>query len=127
MKTIGIRVAPSAVTYAIYDDDGAEIVSVDKIVVPKSLSTPEALKYIRYTVLDIIREYGVEKAGIRLAEGNAKSVNIERIQIESVIQEALASSPVESFYCGRIASISARLNIPREDFKKYLRIRKIIT
>lgn len=37
-----------------------------------------------------------------------------------MIQEAFASSSVSDYYCGQISVISARLGIPRVDFKKYI-------
>lgn len=120
MNAIGIRVSPRAVTYVIYDSVAREIVSVDAIGVPKALTAPEGLKYVRNTILDVIREYGVEKAGIRITESNAQRPSHERIQLEGVIQEAFASSTVSDYYCGQISVISARLGIPRGDFKKYI-------
>lgn len=120
MNAIGIRVSPRAVTYVIYDGAAREIVSVDTIGVPKALTAPEALKYVRNTILDVIREYDVEKAGIRITESNAQRPSHERIQLEGVIQEAFASSTVSNYYCGQISAISARLGIPRTDFKKYI-------
>ena len=120
MNAIGIRVSPRAVTYVIYDSVAREIVSVDAIGVPKALTAPEGLKYVRNTILDVIREYGVEKAGIRITESNALRPSHERIQLEGVIQEAFASSTVSDYYCGQISVISARLGIPRGDFKKYI-------
>jgi len=68
--------------------------------------------------LDIIREYNVFRAGIRTVEPIAQSLSIERIQIEGVIQEALASSTVEKYYSGPIATIAAKNNMPRDEFKK---------
>lgn len=121
MHTIGIRVAPRAVTFVIYDAGNKAIVSVDCIKVPQALEVPEALKFVRNTILDVIREYQVEKAGIRITEGNAQNPSFERIQMEGVIQEAFASSSVSAYYCGQISSISARLGFPRADFKKYVK------
>lgn len=118
MNTIGLRVSPSEVTYAIYDSVKNNIQSVDEIVIPKSMSVPQSLKYVRNTVLDIIREYNVSRAGIRTVEPIAQSLSIERIQIEGVIQEALASSSVEKYYSGPIATIAAKNNMPRDEFKR---------
>jgi hypothetical protein len=120
MNTIGLRVSASEVTYAIYDNVNKVIISVDEIIYPKALDAPEALKYIRNTILDIIRENKISRAGIRTTEPMAHSFSVERTQIEGVIQEALASSTVERHYHGPIAVITARIGIPREDFKKSL-------
>ena len=56
MNTIGIRVKPNSVIIAIHDSIGNSIVNVEGIKIPKALSTPEALKYVRNSILDILRE-----------------------------------------------------------------------
>ncbi len=68
-------------------------------------------------MLDILREYSIECAGIRVTEPNAQSPNVSRIQIEGVLQEAFASSTLKFYYIGQIASISARIGINRSEFK----------
>lgn len=117
MKTIGIRAAPKAVTFAIYDTDAETILNVEVIKIPAAFPVPSALKYVRSNLLDVLREYGVERAGVRVTEPNAQSQSIERIQIEGVIQEAFASSELQSYYVGQISSISKRLGINRVEFK----------
>ncbi len=117
MITIGIRAAPKVVTFAIYDSDAGAVINVEKIKIPAALPTPAALKYVRSTLLDVLREYKVERAGVRVTEPNAQSTSIDRIQIEGVIQEAFASSDLQSYYVGQIASISKRLGIDRQKFK----------
>ena len=120
MRTIGIRVAPKRVTFVVYDTDACEIINVEGVNVPKAMETPEQLKFVRNTILDIIRQYGVKQAGIRVTEGNAQSFSIERIELEGVIQEAFASSELESYFCGQIARIAGKLGIPRTQLKSYL-------
>jgi hypothetical protein len=75
------------------------------------------LKYVRSNLLDVLREYKVERAGVRVTEAFSPHLYIERIQIEGVIQEAFASSELQSYYVGQIASISKRLGIDRKKFK----------
>jgi hypothetical protein len=116
MVTIGIRVKPTAVTFVVIDDD--EIRNIEDIKIPLAFDTPDVLKYIRNNLLDILHEYRVEAAGVRVTEPNAKSLNIARIQLEGVIQEAFASSSLRGYYVGQIASISARIGMDRSDFKK---------
>ena len=120
MITLGIRAKPDSLTFAIYDSELLDVINVEKVKIPKALSIPESLKYLRNTILDILREYGVEKAGIRVTESNSQSLNIHRIQIEGVIQEAFASSNLISYYCGQISSIAARVGIERADFKRFI-------
>jgi Holliday junction resolvasome RuvABC endonuclease subunit len=117
MRTIGIRAAPSAVTFAVIDTDDNSVVNVEKIKIPAAFETPDALKYVRSNLLDILREYEVERAGIRVTESSADGTSVERIQIEGVIQEAFASSDLKAYYVGQISSISARVGIDRARFK----------
>lgn len=116
MVTIGIRAKPTAVTFVVVDGD--EIRNIEDIEIPRAFDTPNALKYVRNNLLDILREYRVEAAGVRVTEPNAQSLNIARIQLEGVIQEAFASSSLRGYYVGQIASISARIGMDRADFKK---------
>jgi Holliday junction resolvasome RuvABC endonuclease subunit len=118
MITIGIRAAPREVTFAIYDSATSRVVNVEGIRVPAALSIPENLKYVRSNLLDILREYQVENAGVRTTEPNAQQVSIERIQIEGVIQEAFASSMLTAYFAGPIATIASKLKINRAAFKE---------
>lgn len=120
MRTLGIRVAPTAVTFAVYDSLQDAVVNIEDIRIPVALGVPDALKYVRNNLLDILREYEIEHAGIRTTEPTARSLNITRIQIEGVIQEAFASSTLKGYYVGQISSISAKLQMNRIDFKKYV-------
>jgi hypothetical protein len=117
MRTIGIRAAPTIVTFAIYDTEAHRVLNVEAVRVPAALNRPEALKYIRSTVLDILREYDVRQGCLRIMESTAQSSNMTRIQIEGVIQECFASSNLNRYCIGQIASISSRLGIDRVDFK----------
>jgi len=120
VRTIGIRAAPKAVTFVVFDADDQVVLNVEDIRIPLAFHIPDALKYIRNNLLDILREYRIDHAGIRVTEPNAQSPNISRIQIEGVVQEAFASSSLTSYYVGQISSISARLGIDRADFKRYV-------
>jgi septum formation topological specificity factor MinE len=119
MRTIGLRAAPKALTFVVYESDNNSIVNIEDIKVPAAFSMPDALKYLRNTVLDVLREYQISKAGIRITESNSQTLSIERIQIEGVLQEAFASSNVQSYFVGQISSISARIEIQRAEFKPY--------
>ena len=117
MITIGIRAAPTVVTFAVYDSESHGVVNVEEIKIPAAFSVPDALKYLRSNLLDILREFKIAKAGIRASEPNAQNPSIERIQIEGVIQETFASSDLEAYYVGHISSISARIGVQRTEFK----------
>lgn len=120
MLAIGIRVAPTAVTFVVYDSELNEIINIEDMRIPIAFSTPEALKYVRNNLLDILREFEIKYAGIRVTEPSAQMPSIPRIQIEGVIQEAFASSALNGYYVGQISSISARIGIDRSDFKSYV-------
>jgi hypothetical protein len=95
-------------------------VNVERVRLPKALEAPEALKYVRNIILDILREYKIEAAGIRITESNSQHLDMRRIQIEGVIQEAFASSIIATYYVGQISNISAKVGIARADFKRYV-------
>jgi hypothetical protein len=118
-RTIGFRCTPQIIYYCIIqqNDDSLEIIDVNKIIVPKSMIEPEQLKYIRNTILDIINEYEIYNAGIRITESNSQTLSINRIHLEGVILELFASSCLNCYYIGQISNISKFINIPREDFK----------
>ena len=120
MRSIGIRAAPTAVTFVVYDSELNQVLNIEEFRVPVAFSTPDGLKYLRSNLLDILREYGIDRAGIRATEPNAQMPSIERIQIEGVIQEAFASSSLKGYYVGQISSISKRIKIERADFKLYI-------
>ena len=122
MTSLGIRVTPGVVFYAITanEDDVITLLVCDRVIVPSALSVPEQLKFLRDTFLDIIFENGVKKACIRVIETNAQSFDYHRVQIEGVLQEMIASSTIERYYLGRIASISNKLGIERNSFGSLL-------
>lgn len=117
MITMGLRAAPKYVTFAIFDSEANEIVNVEDIQIPAAFDWPVALKYVRSSILDVLREYGVERAGVRTSEPVAQSLSVERIQVEGVIQEAFASSSLEGYFAGPIAVGSAMLRVERATFK----------
>ncbi len=120
MRHLGIRVKPTVLVFAVYDSVASGLVNVEKVKIPKALEFPEALKYIRNTVLDILREYNIFSAGIRITESNSQRTDVRRIGIEGVVQEAFASSTLSSYYVGQISNISSRVGIERKHFKPYV-------
>jgi hypothetical protein len=121
MITMGLRAAPTFVTFAIFDSEAYSIVNLEDIKVPASFDWPIALKYVRSSVLDVLREYSVDKAGVRTSEPVAQSLSIERIQIEGVIQEAFASSGLLRYFAGPIAVGASFLWADRASFKPMTR------
>lgn len=123
MNSLGIRVEPKKVTFVVIDftENEADIVNVETIKIPLALDFPAKLKYIRNTVLDIIREYNIQVAGIRIAETVSENVNINRLHIEGVIQESFSSSSVNSYFTGQLLSISKKLDINKDSYKELLK------
>tara|TARA_R110002124_G_scaffold161822_1_gene329014 strand:+ start:374 stop:832 length:459 start_codon:yes stop_codon:yes gene_type:complete len=117
MITMGLRAAPKVVTFAIYDSEASRIVNVEAINIPSAFARPDALKYVRNNILDVMREYDVVHAGVRTSEPIAKSLSVERVQIEGVIQEAFASSSLKRYFFGPMAVGAAVLGIDRGSFK----------
>ncbi|MFS4516831.1 hypothetical protein ACMFLR_23530 [Delftia tsuruhatensis] len=117
MKSIGIRATPSSIHFSIYCNKAKVVINTEEVKIPLALTTPLGLKYIRSTILDILREYEIENACIRATEPSAQKPSIERLQIEAVIQEAFASSDLCRYYVGHISSISKNLGIQRTKFK----------
>jgi hypothetical protein len=111
MVTIGLRVSPRRVTYAIVRGSPPDlyIVDVAALLVPVALTVPRQLQFVRTALLDIMEEYGTTRAGLRLAEATAQRHHSFRDNLEGVIQELLASSAVERFVTGRIATIARLL------------------
>jgi len=94
-------------------------VNIEEIKIPAAFNKPDGLKYARSNLLDVLREYRVERAGIRITEPNTDP-KIERVQLEGVIQEAFASSNLAGYYVGQISSISAKIGFARTEFKSYV-------
>jgi len=120
MNTIGIRAEPHSITFAIFDSVENQIVNVESIKVPRALKTPDALKYIRNNILDVLLEYNVMNGCIRIAENFSQNQNTTRTYIEGVIQESFASSNLKKYLIGQVVSISSKLGIESGDFKKYI-------
>lgn len=125
MTVIGLRVkSNSRIYYCILEklpDETLNYVDISHINIPKSLNWPEALNYVRNTIIDIITLYDVKKAVIRISEFGTTFNNstVERIYIEGVLQETIASSNIENYLAGRISEFTPLLEIEKKQFKKY--------
>lgn len=120
MNILGIRVTPKKIYFSIFDKHNNEFKTIEVIVVPQSLIMPEKLKYIRNNIFDLLREYNVQRAGIKITEGNAQTTNIERLYIEGVIQETFASSKIESYKTLMLAGIASKLQTNGKELKKFI-------
>lgn len=122
LRAIGVRVSPKRVYYAIVTrtDEFCELLTASSLLVPPALQPPDQLRFVRTTLLDIMAEYTVARAGIRISEYTAQRISIERINIEGVVQELLSSSGVAAYFAGRIANIAPLIGEPdRARIKRY--------
>src|SRR5690554_210630 len=110
MAYIGFRASPSKVTFALFNEN-YELTMVDSINIPLALSVPDQLRFIRTTFLDIISEFQIKKAFVRVCEPNTQSKNISRMNIEGVLQELIAGASVEKYMSGQISKITKLLNV----------------
>ena len=124
MKSIGIRATPKEIYFAIVEQNGEgnNVITIDKLILPLSLEIPDRLNFIRKTIIDIINQYNVTKAGIKVTEGNAQRLSIERISIEAIIQELFSSCSVQEYFGGNISKISRLLGLSNNgDLKKIIK------
>jgi hypothetical protein len=114
MNSIGIRVSPKVIYYSIvYFSELTFSISNQELTIPVSFDTPQKLKYVRKTMLDIFNEYHIKLAGIRITEPVANPDNF-RVMLEGTIQELIASSKVERYFAGATSSIASKLGIPND-------------
>lgn len=123
MNAIGFRAHPQRVWFAVVSQQAGDWVvkNVSHVAIPPALQVPAQLQFVRTTLLDIIGEYRISRAGIRTAEPSAQSIPDFRLNLEGVIQELLASGAVANYFAGPIATIAMRLGVKdRKDVKKYV-------
>lgn len=120
MITLGVRVKPNEVDFSIFDSDESKIINVESINVPKAFNMPEKLKYIRSFILDLLIDYKVEKCGIKITENNSKSLSIERLYIEGVIQETFASSSIIKYKTYVLSQLAREFNTTSSKLKSYI-------
>jgi hypothetical protein len=97
-----------------------ELLVCSEILVPPALEPPAQLNFVRTTLLDIMDEYEVQRAGIRVAEYNARQISWFRRNLEGVIQELLAAGSVPRYFAGPIATIASHLGEDRKTVKSYM-------
>ncbi|WAE58083.1 hypothetical protein [Vibrio alginolyticus] len=125
-RIIGFRVEPKVVNFCILelDRDEMRISGLDCIKVPAALHLPEQLKYIRNTVLDVISEFEVTLAALKVVEGNSQNNSDMRMYIQGVIQESFSSSAVKRYYVGRKQSIASKLKITIDEYDEFVQGKK---
>lgn len=117
MVSIGLRVTAKEVFYAIIeknnDSNDETILSISKIKLSPTMNEPERLENLRNTLITLINQYKIERAAIKVIEGNANSrINesiIFRLNIEGVIKEIIAANSIKKYLIGRANNVSAIL------------------
>lgn len=121
MKSIGIRVSPAVVYFAVVQQEQHGFTFFnERIVVPKALDVPRQLAFIRTTLISVIAEYNIAYAGVKLTEGNAQRVSVPRLNLEGVVLELFANSSIEKYVAGTISSLTRLLSEESGVVKRYL-------
>jgi hypothetical protein len=115
MNSLGIRVTSSTIFFSVYNKENKTIIS-ERQALPE-LDLPKKLKQIREDFLVFITKHNITNVGMKIAEKNALSINLERIAIEGVLQEAIASSNIQSYSIYTLQSIAKSFGIKGKDFK----------
>jgi len=66
-----------------------ELVANSRIKFPKNASWSESLGWLRKQIQELLNEYGISKACIKLIEPVARKKSSERLNVEGVITETL--------------------------------------
>ncbi len=124
MIGIGIRVySNSKIYYSIINETDDEYVylTISHLNIPLALNEPERLNYVRNTLLDIIDEYNIDSAVIRVQElmYGVNESTVQRFYVEGVILETLAGGDISSYKMGKIATLTSLLKIEPGAFKEY--------
>ncbi|WP_251554010.1 hypothetical protein [Neobacillus muris] len=124
MRTLGIRVEPKCVHYSVVENNGDSITlkTVDSLTVPLALDTPRSLSFIRTSLISLIEEYEITKAGIKVLEGNTRSLSQSkfRLNVEGVIQELFANSTVNDYVCATKNSLASLLDADVEEITELI-------
>lgn len=128
MKAIGIRAKAKDIVYCVVEEKEEEgniycyIHANEKLIVPQALEMPDRLSYVRTSFESIIKEFGVDNAGIRIAEMSNTLNNsiIERIYLEGVIQELLSNCSVDKYFSGRKNTIARLLETDQKTITSYI-------
>lgn len=120
MHILGVRAAPKEVSFVVYCNEKNELLITDIVKTPLTLDMPERLKYFRNNILDILREFSIERAAIRVSEASSKNLSIERLYIEAVIQEAFSSSNILEYRVIRKSGICSKIGVTSGEFNGLL-------
>lgn len=118
---LGLRAHPRYIRFAVVEHgDPLALRIVSSLVLPVALHAPEQLAFARTALLDVIREFGVDCAGIRSTEPFAGSGHIPRVHLEGVIQELLGAGAVPRYFVGPLARMGGLLGMKLTDTRRLI-------
>ncbi len=119
MRTIGLRVTPKIIYFCITEreEDNVHISVIDKIIVPLALNIPDRLSFIRILVYTIINQYEVDNAVIRRLEDNSQKIDLNRANIEGVLQELISNCRVKKYKTCKLAQLGNLLEQKSAELK----------
>lgn len=90
---IGFRAFTDGFAYVVLQGTQSEpeVLSKDRLSLPKNHSWPACLAWVRKQLSEILLQFGVDSACIKTIEPMAKKKSAQRLNIEAVIQEYLHS------------------------------------
>lgn len=115
MRSIGFRVEPSAIIYAVVDGtvDKAKVVTTGKLPAPATYDDGDALVWYREKVCAALRDHDVKCMGIRFPEAGNRSAgtgsSMKRLRIEGVVMEATRSMSIPITAAGALQHIRGKL------------------
>lgn len=119
MKSLGLRVSPRTIFFCIVElkDEQVDILVTDKIIVPYALETPDKLSFVRILVYTIINQYKIDNAIIRRNEDGIKKVDINRLNIEGVLQELVSNCRIMRYKIYKLSQLGTLLKCSASDLK----------
>jgi len=124
MTGIGFRVSPSEVFFTVVEStgppDSGDYLDPQILVVPEALDGPDLLRFMRTNLLDILELYEVDHAAVKTADHHqSRSLNTDRVQLEGIIQEVVASSRVDKYVSGAAPTLAPIQDMSSTNFKEY--------
>lgn len=110
MRSLGIRVSGEEIYLGIYSSEEKKVIS-EQIILPKIIDFPNKLKFLRHNIIDLLNEYKIKFVGIKIIEYTSQNKDVNRIFIEGVLQESLASNNDIIYFIENKQTISNTLNI----------------
>ena len=93
----------------------------DKIIVPCALDTPDKLSFIRILTYTIINQYKIDNAIIRRSEDGTMKVDVNRMNIEGVLQELISNCRIKKYKIYKLSQLGKLLGCSDSNLKSCIR------